>query len=82
MPAALPPPAALPHGPRWGAALLRSPSASSATTPAHHYHTHHRSTHTHIYPHTQVANLRARCEADQRLLVQFAEEKVQLAVAG
>eukprot|EP00887_Chlorella_sp_A99_P003614 scaffold7.g3614.t1 len=30
----------------------------------------------------EVADLRARVDADQRLLVQFAEEKVQLAVAG
>eukprot|EP00887_Chlorella_sp_A99_P004772 scaffold4.g4772.t1 len=30
----------------------------------------------------EVAELRARIDVDQRLLVQFAEEKVQLAVAG
>ncbi len=32
--------------------------------------------------HAQIVDLRARIEADQRLLIQFAEEKVQLAVAG
>ena len=32
--------------------------------------------------HDEVAELRQRIDADQRLLVQFAEEKVQLAVAG
>ena len=30
----------------------------------------------------QVAELRQRIDADQRLLIQFSEEKVQLAVQG
>jgi hypothetical protein len=34
------------------------------------------------WPPMQVADLRGRIDADQRLMIQFAEEKVQLAIHG